>query len=170
MALSTAVFSVARAGTTVYVRAAGLANMKNAPTLHGFLEAELAQGMRRVCLDLNGCLGMDSTFMGLMVEFSKRLTDQDGRLVIVNPGPKNLLLLTMLGVNEVVPVMETCQAPVVDFFDLSSKPQLSVRERMQLIRTAHENLVQLSASNQQKFAGFLEALDRDLAKLDQGKI
>jgi len=167
MAPSTAVFAVARSGANVYVRAAGLANMKNAPTLHGFLEAELAQGMRRVCLDLQGCLGMDSTFMGLMVEFSKRLNDQNGRLVIVNPGAKNLMLLTMLGVNEVVPVVETCQVPPVDFFDLSSQPLLSVRERMQLIRTAHENLVKLSASNQQKFAGFLEALDRDLAKLDQ---
>lgn len=166
MATSNATFAVARAGTTVYVRASGLANMKNAPTLHGFLEAELEQGMRQACLDLAGCLGMDSTFMGLMVEFAKRLADQRGRLVIVNPGEKNHLLLTMLGVDEVIRVIDECAQPAVQYVDLNSEPAMSIRDRMVMIRNAHEHLVKLSAVNQQKFAAFLQALDRDLAKFE----
>lgn len=165
MATSTATFAVARAGATVYVRASGLANMKNTPTLHGFLEAELEQGMRQACLDLGGCLGMDSTFMGLLVEFAKRLAEQKGRLIIVNPGEKNHLLLTMLGVDEVIRVVSECPQPAVDFIDLTSEPAMSMRERIHLIRSAHEHLIKLSPSNQQKFTAFLQALDRDLEKL-----
>lgn len=166
MSAAAATFAVARAGATVYVRASGLANMKNAPTLHGFLEAEEANGMTKVCLDLGACLGMDSTFMGLMVEFARRLEDVQGRLVIVNPGPRNLALLNMLGVDEVVRIVERCDAPPATFHDLTSEPTLSTRERMQLIRSAHDHLVQLNDANQQKFSAFLAALDKDLAKFD----
>jgi anti-sigma B factor antagonist len=164
--ISQATFAVARSGTTVYVRASGLANMKNAPTLHGFLEAELSQGMRQACIDLGGCLGMDSTFMGMMVEYAKRLEDQNGRLVIVNPGERNLALLAMLGVDEVIRVIEQCSEPAADFTDITCEPSMSTRQRMQLIRSAHENLVRLSESNQSKFAAFLQALNKDLSVFD----
>lgn len=164
--INAATFFVARSGTTVFVRATGLANMKNAPTLHGFLENEQTQGMRFVCLDLAGCMGMDSTFMGLMVDFAKRLEESQGRLVIVNPGDKNRNLLAMLGVDEIVHVVDECPAPAADFAHLESEANLSTKERMQLIRTAHEQLVRLSDANQQKFSTFLTALNADMKKLN----
>jgi anti-sigma B factor antagonist len=162
-------FQVARSGTTVFVRSSGLANMKNAPTLEAFLNTAIEQGATTACIDLNGCTGMDSTFMGLLVGTHKLLSEHAGRLVVVNPGPSNLRLLVMLGVTLVVPVIESEPAPEVEFVVLNSEPQMGTVQRMELVLRAHQNLVKLSETNIGKFSAFLAALDRDLAKLKANK-
>lgn len=160
-----AAYHVARSGEVVFVRSSGLANMKNAPMLDAFLNTEVDQGARTVCVDLSSCTGMDSTFMGLLVGFARQLELQKGRLVIVNPSPANLKLLQMLGVTMVVTVLENEPAPEVEFVTLASDPLMSPLQRMELIQKAHQNLVKLTDTNQQKFAAFLAALQKDLDKL-----
>jgi anti-sigma B factor antagonist len=165
MTSSGASFHVARSGTTVFVRSSGLANMKNAPMLEFFLTTAIAQGATTACIDLNACTGMDSTFMGLLVGTHKQLMEQGGRLVVVNPGSANLRLLAMLGVTLVVPVVEHQPPPEADFVVMTSEPQMGPVQRMELVQRAHQHLVKLSEANQGKFAAFLTALDKDLAKL-----
>ena len=158
-------YLVARAGTTVFIRSTGLANMKNAPMLDAFLASEIAQGVTTACIDLSACSGMDSTFMGLLVGYAKQLDGSAGRLVIVNPSPANLRLLQMLGVTLVVPVIEKQDAPDIAFITLTSDPQMSPLDRMELVQRAHQNLLKLTDANQGKFSTFLVALEKDLAKL-----
>jgi len=162
--MSTAHYQVARLGDTVFVRSIGLANMKNAPMLDAFLQSEIAQGTTRACIDLSACTGMDSTFMGTLVGYSQLLGSQGGALVVVNPSDSNLKLLHMLGVSTVLPVVEKTAAVELVFVDLHGDPQLSLVERMELVRRAHQSLVALNPQNQAKFSAFLQALDSDLAK------
>lgn len=165
MSAAGASFHVARSGTTVFVRSSGLANMKNAPMLEFFLTTAIEQGATTACIDLNACTGMDSTFMGLLVGTHKSLADQGGKLVVVNPSAANLRLLVMLGVTMVVPVIENQPAPDAEFVIMASEPQMGPVQRMELVQRAHQNLVKLSEANLGKFAAFLTALDKDLAKL-----
>ena len=158
-------YLVARAGTTVFIRSTGLANMKNAPMLDAFLATEIEQGATLACIDLSACSGMDSTFMGLLVGYARQMDGVSGRLVIVNPSPANLRLLQMLGVTLVVPVVEKQAAPDIDFVTLASDPQMSPLQRMELVQRAHQNLTKLTEANQGKFSAFLVALEKDLAKL-----
>ena len=165
MSPTASAFLVARAGTTVFIRPTGLANMKNAPMLDAFLATDIDQGATTACIDLSACSGMDSTFMGLLVGYAKQMDGSGGRLVIVNPSPANLRLLQMLGVTLVVPVIEKQNAPDVDFITLASDPQMSPLGRMELVQRAHQNLIKLTDANQGKFSTFLAALEKDLAKL-----
>ena len=157
-------YQVARSADTVYVRVQGLANMKNVQVLDSCINAE-AEGAVTLIIDLSGCTGMDSTFMGLLVGTSQRLKAQQGRLVLVNPTEANLKLLHMLGVSDVVPVVSGSVLPALDFVTLTADPTLGPMQRMELIRRAHQNLVALNDANRVKFAAFLEKLEADLAKL-----
>lgn len=165
MTAPTTAYLVARAGSTVFIRSTGLANMKNAPMLDAFLAAEIEQGVTTACIDLSTCSGMDSTFMGMLVGYARLMDLSAGRLVIVNPSPANLRLLQMLGVTLVVPVIEKQAAPDATFITLSSDPQMSPLQRMELVQRAHQNLVKLTDANQGKFSAFLVALEKDLARL-----
>jgi anti-anti-sigma factor len=158
-------YLVARHGHVIYVRAVGLANMKNAPVLDAFLGAEVTEQVHTVCIDLSACTGMDSTFMGLLVGSQQRIRPNGGKLVIVNPAEGNLKLLQMLGVADVLPVLEGCELPVLEFVTLGGGANLSQVQRMELVKRAHQNLIALNDANKAKFAAFLQALEADLAKL-----
>lgn len=157
-------FLAARAGDHLYVRAVGLANMKHAPTLDAFIDGERAAGVTTVCMDLSTCVGMDSTFMGLLVGTSLAMVQQGGRLVVVNPSEANRRLLDMLGVTEVVPVMAACSVPEVEFVAVESKTGVGAIQRMELVLRAHRDLVALGAANQAKFSAFIGALQKDLER------
>jgi len=162
-------YEVARSGTTVVVRAIGLANMKNAPFLDGFLGDATRREVSLVCVDLSACTGMDSTFMGVLVGRSQQLSGMGGRLVIVNPTANGMRLLTMLGLDQVIPVVGSAPQADLEFVNLPVKEAVPPRERLELIKRAHEDLAALSDSNQGKFDAFLTALERDLQRLDMLK-
>ena len=157
------VYRAARSGDTIYLRVAGLASMRNAPVLDLFLEHSRGK-VATICVDLNACTGMDSTFMGTLVGHAQALAESGARLVIVRPGDKNRNLLAMLGVSEVVAVIDGIAAPEADFQDLDD-PQSGTLARMELIQRAHQHLVAISEANQAKFAPFLRALEADLGRL-----
>lgn len=138
--------------------------MKNAPMLDSFLREAIGQGARQVCVDLSACSGMDSTFMGLLVGFSQELVKVQGQLLVVNPTTQNLKLLDMLGVSDVLPVIEQVDPAQLEFVVIPANPTVSPVERMEIVRRAHQHLVSLNATNESKFAAFLAALEGDLAK------
>ncbi len=155
-------FHAARHGARLYVRVIGLANMKSAPVLDAFFRKELTDGATTICVDLAGCTGMDSTFMGLLVLYAANTQEVDGRLVILNPTETGNKLLCMLGVDAVVNVVRGVQLPEVPFVHLEPGIGLGDPQRIALVKKAHESLAALSAANQAKFSAFLLALDRDL--------
>ncbi len=157
-------YQVARLGSTVFIRSVGLANMKNAPMLDSFLRAVLEQGVLLVCVDLSCCSGMDSTFMGLLVGFSQEMAQVKGQLVVVNPTEQNLRLLNMLGVSEVLPVVARSSPTELQFVVIPASPMVSPLQRLEIIKRAHQHLVELNQTNVAKFSAFLEMLEEDLEK------
>lgn len=157
-------YQVARLGSTVFVRSVGLANMKNAPMLDAFLREVLGQGVLLVCVDLSCCSGMDSTFMGLLVGFSQDLEQVKGQLVVVNPTEQNLRLLDMLGVSEILPVVARSTPTELEFVIIPASPMVSPLQRLEIVKRAHQHLVELNQTNEAKFSAFLEMLEEDLEK------
>ena len=157
-------YQVARLGSTVFIRSVGLANMKNAPMLDSFLREVLAQGVLLVCVDLSCCSGMDSTFMGLLVGFSQEMAQVKGQLVVVNPTEQNLRLLNMLGVSEVLPVVARSSPTELQFVVIPASPMVSPLQRLEIIKRAHQHLVELNQTNVAKFSDFIEMLEEDLEK------
>ena len=157
-------YRVARSGQVVYIRPVGLANMKNASVIDAFFQAESLDSIHTACVDLSACTGMDSTFMGMLVGTAGVMSATGGKLVLVNPDSSNLRLLEMLGITEVLPVLQGCELPDLVFVDLDSQANVPMKERMELIRRAHINLVALNDANKEKFSAFLTSLEADLAK------
>lgn len=157
-------YRIARSSTMVYVRAEGLANMKSAPVLHAFLAKARDEGVKSVYVDLSGCTGMDSTFMGLLVGNAQSFSEKGGRLAVVKPNELCLRLLRQLGVDEVVTVVAEAEVPSAEYIDIEGSAAVDMKTRTELVRQAHQNLASLNDENRAKFSAFLKALDDDLTK------
>lgn len=157
-------YRIARNATMVYVRAEGLANMKTAPILHAFLIQAQQEGTRSAYIDLSACLGMDSTFMGLLVGQAQAFADKGGRLAVVKPNELCLRLLRQLGVDEVITVVPEAEVPSAEYTDITGDGAVDMKTRTELVRQAHQNLASLNDENRAKFSAFLKALDEDLSK------
>lgn len=160
-------YRIARSATMVYVRAEGLANMKTAPVLHAFLAKTRDEGTRSAYIDLSGCTGMDSTFMGLLVGQAQAFREAGGRLAVVKPNELCLRLLRQLGVDEVVTVVADAEVPSAEYVDIQGDAAVDPDTRVQLVRQAHQHLASLNDENRAKFSSFLKALDADLDKKQQ---
>jgi anti-anti-sigma factor len=158
-------YLIAKAGEAVYIRALGLANMKNAPVLDAFLRSEMDARVEHIFVDLSECKGMDSTFMGTLVGSSHRLQGQGGRLVLVNPSVGNRRSLDMLGVSAVIPVVDNHAVPDATFVRLDAEKALSPIQKAEYMRKAHEELVRLGDENRAKFEPFLAAIDADIERM-----
>lgn len=163
--ITTPVYQVASGNEGVYVRVTGSANMRNVSVLDAFLREQEARAVTTCCIDLAECTGMDSTFMGTLVGAGHRLAEAGCRLVLVNPVASTRRLLDMLGVSAMVPVLPTVTPPDGQFVPLASEAVLTPRRRASMMKRAHEDLAALSEENRAKFAGFLGAIERDLARL-----
>jgi anti-anti-sigma factor len=144
---------------TLYLRAQGhitaalCADLKE--TAYARLDAEPA--MQAMYIDLAGCDYMDSTFMGLMVGFNKRLMKRSGtRLNLVKPTASARELLSGLGLSSLVNILEEEVDFPKDLSDIVKTKSAGV----DLLLGTHENLMELSEGNRKKFAPLHAALKK----------
>ncbi|HCM28373.1 MAG: hypothetical protein A2Z99_09395 [Treponema sp. GWB1_62_6] len=99
-------------------------------------------------VDLSLCDYMDSTFMGLLVGFNKRLARCGGkRLAIVAPTATAAELLSGLGLTSLVEIVKEENFPE-DMENIVKTRTAS----SDLLMKAHENLMELSEANKKRFA------------------
>lgn len=157
------VYRVAILGERVYVRVDGLGSMKNAQTLRSFGDKMVQEGFQSFLLDLEGCTGMDSTFMGTIMGLA--LATAGGAapgVVILNAAPSLISSLDTLGVSKFVRINPDIELPQdLDLRDLG-RHDLPPRERMIMIQQMHRHLLECQEANRERFGRFLEALERDL--------
>ena len=99
-------------------------------------------------VDLSLCDYMDSTFMGLLVGFNKRILRSSGkRLSIVAPSKPAADLLSGLGLSSLVEILER------ESFPEGMENIIKTRNaNSDLLLKAHENLMELSEENRKKFS------------------
>ncbi|OQW96300.1 MAG: hypothetical protein BWK77_05380 [Verrucomicrobia bacterium A1] len=158
---------------TAFISIQGRGSFKISAAMKEFAAAAIAQGCRRLVLDMADCVGMDSTFMGVLAGLAARLKSQaGGRIVMVNLSLRTRGLLTTLGLDQVIdPYMAGAtpadlQPYVARRGDLSSldTQEKSQRATAETMLEAHEALVQLSPENLPKFKDVLTFLREDLKK------
>jgi anti-sigma B factor antagonist len=98
-----------KVGEDAYVLALqGELDLYSTPRLVAELEA-LAPDGAEVVLDLTDVTFIDSTALGAILLGARKLRQADGGIAIVSPGPTTTKLLTMVGIDRVVPVYETTE-------------------------------------------------------------
>lgn len=166
-------------GTTAFIRVLGRGSFKISTSLKEFGRGALEQGCRCLALDMAECVGMDSTFMGVLAGLAMELKRRGGgRIVMVNLSIRTRGLLGTLGLDQVIEPHMTGNLPD----DLKAAfggggPALapvagqeeSQRTTAETMLEAHENLVNLSPENLPKFKDVLTFLREDLKNLGPGK-
>ncbi|KAF0095965.1 MAG: anti-sigma-factor antagonist [Puniceicoccaceae bacterium 5H] len=139
----------------VVVRVHGRATLHNSAPLKRFFQRLVEQGRRQFVLDFHDCTGVDSTFLGIIAGTSMQLLQAkpQGTLTLVRMNERVKELVTNLGLHK----LPTVQLAKVDGYKPGAKDEvlpsekLSEKEGARMILQAHENLVEIDASNRSKF-------------------
>jgi hypothetical protein len=149
-------YRVARSRDAVYVRVVGLANMNNFATFKDFAARMETEGFRALIIDLAECRGVDSSFMGTLIEYSRAV-------VIVNAGAHCRRQLESIGLHRVLKIQDG-PASLPAGLALYDLPDATVDQttRLKLILKAHQDLIQIDRSNEARFGPFLRDLQKNL--------
>lgn len=153
----------------LFIRVTGRGSFKIAAPMKQFI-AETCEksSITLVVLDLKQCIGMDSTFMGVLAGLSGRLTKSGTALELINLSEKNTNLLATLGVDRVLSFYSNAHGHNIPDQETESLPtdQASKKEMAETALRAHEKLVQISETNQPKFERVIELLKKDVNRLN----
>jgi anti-anti-sigma regulatory factor len=153
---------LARSQGTVYIRVVGLGDIKICPTLYDLANRMARDGYKKFIFDLKDCTGMDSTFMGTLVEIGTLSPPPQDALMVINPSKRSQNLLESVGLTEVIKVRTgRMRIPPVEVEVIRDTGAPHDR-RIALVRRAHENLIRIDKRNEAKFGQFLKTLTREL--------
>lgn len=135
----------------LYVRAAGHVTAALCADLRfiAFARFDETPPVKAMYVDLSACSYMDSTFMGLLVGFNKRLAKTGApKLKVVRPASAAKELLSGLGL---LPLIEILDEEVP--FPAEMEDVVKTRSTgADLLLKAHENLMELSDENVKRFS------------------
>jgi anti-anti-sigma regulatory factor len=151
-------------GTGLYIRATGHITATLCSDLKGIVYGRLDRSegsfLKEIIMDLSQCDYMDSTFMGLIVGFNKKLIKISGNQIqILNPSLECLKLLKSLGIIKLLNIVESPEKKIKFTMAKLSKSEKPTAE---LLLKAHEDLSELSPENEKKFSVLQSILKKQL--------
>lgn len=163
---------VAFSGGHAIVKVEGRGSFKISASLKQFGESVIQQKVSMILVDMLHCIGMDSTFMGVLAGMASRMKTYSGQIVLVNCSPRTRGLLATLGLDQLISAYEAGQTPVTYEEILSGRIR---RERLEdgscqdaeTIRTmldAHQDLVALVPENLPQFKDVLIFLRDEVSR------
>jgi anti-anti-sigma regulatory factor len=153
---------VARSEKLVIIRPNGLGNMKVAMGLMDFTAEMLRNGYTHFVFDLSACKGLDSTFMGAMVGLAAAAQEEGGLAAVVNASHSNVELLQIVGADKFLQLRGDYRFEEIETERLAPPPPSAAR-RLELVKQAHESLVDIDKRNEARFGAFLRQLSTELA-------
>ncbi|MDA7887753.1 STAS domain-containing protein [Akkermansiaceae bacterium] len=140
----------------VWIRPEGRGTFKISPSIKEFGESRIAAGQNNLVVDLGACVGMDSTFMGMLAGLGMLLKKKgEGQLSIVGTTDKTRASLEELGLNHLMEI-EPKEGPWVGHLDEARsdlKPldaQTSPTKEDHILES-HENLCEADSENFDRF-------------------
>jgi len=149
---------------TLYIKATGHITAAICLDLRDRVYSRLTipDDIKEIIFDLSECDYMDSTFMGLLVGFNKKYKSRSGKnLIIRKPSPECIQLLKGLGILRLLRISETDEWDIPQDMEKINRKKNPTAE---ILLNAHEDLIQISDENKEKFS-LLQKILRD--QLDQ---
>jgi anti-sigma B factor antagonist len=154
------------------IKVNGYVSFKMGPSIKRFGAAAVDNGCTKIIFDMERCLGMDSTFMGVMAGLAIRTkNDVKGEVVAMNLSPKTDSLLATLGLNRLIDcyqvglLSEKLESELADIMDLENL-ELDGQDKLSSLTTmleAHQNLIDVSPEeNLPRFKDVITYLEQDL--------
>ncbi|MGC9452512.1 MAG: STAS domain-containing protein [Oceanipulchritudo sp.] len=152
----------------VVVKINGKASFLNSAPVKDLFDRLYEQGKKRFIIDFQKCTGMDSTFLGILAGLGIRLmkAEEKGSVVLCRLGARNLELIQNLGLHRLLTVdtgeLDASLPDNGELRQLSPSGTLSEVENARLVLQAHENLVEIDASNRTKFQDVISFLKNQI--------
>ena len=152
----------------IFIRVIGRGSFKVAAPLKQFIrDVAPRQSVPTVAIDLEECVGMDSTFMGVLAGLSGRLKKSNQTLELLNMSKKNAQLLKTLGIDQVLSFYHNGHGHALASQQVETiSTEASKKELAETALQAHEKLVQLSDENLPRFKRVIEFLKEDVDRLN----
>ncbi len=97
--------SAYRESESSWIRCEGKGSFQNSTVMKEQAESDINSGHKQITIDLEKCLGMDSTFMGTMAGIAMRLAKlPDAKLKVASPSDRNRQSLEDLGLNAIMDI------------------------------------------------------------------
>jgi len=154
-----------------YIKLRDRGSFKISKPMKEFGAMAVERGVSSVVVDLMDCVGMDSTFMGVLAGLAFRLRKKNGgEVYLVNLTPRTRGLLATLGLDQLVQPSMVGHTPerFVSVLNQSERMETlhhedtSRKETAAMMLEAHENLVNVSPENLPRFKDVLTFLREDL--------
>jgi anti-anti-sigma regulatory factor len=146
-------------GAQLWVRVIGRGNFKLGPTLKAYAVSAIQRGCRRLLVDLQNCIALDSTFMGVLAGLALHLKTVDGVVVVVRPGASQRDALTTLGLDRLLQLpADAPPAPTLQRLDLTP----DVANAAANILAAHEHLIAAAPENRPRFSELVTQLKNEI--------
>ncbi|MEI6166153.1 MAG: STAS domain-containing protein [bacterium] len=163
MEISSDSVEVAIQSLDALVRVHGRATFKIGPALKQFGLMAIEKGCRRVIIEMQDCVGMDSTFMGVLAGLATQIKKSDGEIILRNISDKNAFLIKMLGINHLVKI-DTAAASDMTRQSMPLDIGSDKKQMTQTMISAHEALIEAAPDNMVKFKDVLVYLKEDLSR------
>jgi len=155
----------------VVIRVTGRGSFHNSMEVRKLADAMTrgdGAGDTRFILDLEECVTMDSTFMGVLASIGlNQLKNVGEKLAVINVNPQNMRLLKTLGLTQFMTVRETqAGTPQVsdDEFQCLIQEDASRTDRIIHMIEAHRDLCEADPSNNMRFESVLKYLNDSLKR------
>lgn len=129
-----------------------------------FERLEIQPSVSGIYLDLSSCTYMDSTFLGLIAGFNKKMKTLNGTKIHVQNADINCMsLLDSMGIARIVDIKNT---PVIFPSDMKRIEDTKKTTAIDIL-TAHENLMDISEDNHKKFSSLHHILSSQIQNTDK---
>lgn len=153
------------------IRIAGRASVNSSVDFKKLVRVLCQRGIARFVLDLQDCLLMDSTFLGVLARIGMGLSGEvepRPRLTVqlLNPNERIVKLLDNLGVMEHFEILRANRGPADTL--TSVQPGNDAASREEITRTsldAHQALIELNPANKEKFKDVTQFLEEELKQM-----
>lgn len=161
---------VGRVGELFWLRVEGKGTFQNSLQVKDAFERMTQAGVREFVVDLERCPIMDSTFLGTLTGAAVNLRDVAGSVCVVNANPRNLQLMSSLGLDYILDVDSDGQKfpehrrRVTAHLDRCAESTATTTRKVQAehVLEAHQALADLSEDNQCRFQDVIDFLEKEL--------
>jgi anti-sigma B factor antagonist len=164
-------FIVCADSDPVLVKINGKANYLNCSPINDFFDHVVQSNRFNFAIDFEHCLGMDSTFLGVLAGVATKALQQNpqGSILLANLSQQNKQLIRGLGLHHLPTVKMEDSVDVGDAIEGEHKKihGLDVNEKEaspEMILEAHERLMKLNRANERRFQDVVRFLRREADK------
>jgi anti-sigma B factor antagonist len=157
--------SVGKFDDICWIRCQAKGSFLNSPVVKQWAEAQLVAGSKTFVMDLQDCTGMDSTFMGNLVDLAMKATSAGGGLQVAEGPQKCVDLLDGLGLSslmEINPENARWEENKVSIRERLVVVESSGGDKAQHVYETHKKLCEADSNNEEKFSSVLDCLEAEL--------